>query len=209
MLGESLSGDAPCGVDLEETQLLASFDAFRIFGSDLPLPAAVDWLKVQEQALAALTQSRDLRLLAHLAAATLSQNTAHALQLIKRFPGFDVANTVDFILEAQATHNRIKSINWLTVLGDDIVAELGGRERLRSHLEPTCTLHGYSGGIVIQAGERPQLGDIQRGDIPEAYRVVARVTRPVRFEQYDEALFRVPRGMDKRSEMLAWVRRFD
>jgi type VI secretion system protein ImpA len=69
--GESLSTDAPCGVDLEDTQLLASFDAFRIFGSDLPLPAAVDWLKVQEHALAALTQSHDLRLLAHLAAATL------------------------------------------------------------------------------------------------------------------------------------------
>lgn len=139
----------------------------------------------------------------------MSQNTAHALQLIQRFPGFDVANSVDFILEAKATHNRIKSINWLTVLRDDIVAELGGYDRVRGYLEPTCRLHRYSGGIVIQAGERPQLGDTQRGDIPEAYRLVARVTRPVRFEQYDEALFRVPRGMDKRSETLAWVRRFD
>lgn len=70
-LCEPLSADAPCGVDLEDTQLLASFDAFRLFGNTLPLRAELDWRDIREQALAALAQSRDLRLLAHLAAASL------------------------------------------------------------------------------------------------------------------------------------------
>jgi Protein of unknown function (DUF3396) len=139
----------------------------------------------------------------------MSQNTAYALQLLKRFPGFDTGSSVDFSIRAKATHNRIKSINWLTVLCDDIVGELGGIERLRGELGPACTLHRYAGGIVIQAGDRPQLGDTQRGDIPEVYRLVARVTRPVRFEQYKHALFEVPDGMDDLAETLAWVRRFD
>jgi type VI secretion system protein ImpA len=71
VLCEPLSIDAPCGVDLEDTQLLASFDAFRIFGRDVPLGPDIDWSGIREQTLAALRQSRDLRLLAHLAAATL------------------------------------------------------------------------------------------------------------------------------------------
>lgn len=70
-LCEPISADAPCGVDLEDTQLLASFDAFRIFGHDTPLQSDIDWRAIRDQASEALSQSRDLRLLAHLAAATL------------------------------------------------------------------------------------------------------------------------------------------
>jgi type VI secretion system protein ImpA len=70
-LCEPLSPEAPCGVDLEESQLLASFDAFRIFGRDTLLSAEVDWSEIQQRSLEALAQSRDLRLLVHCAAATL------------------------------------------------------------------------------------------------------------------------------------------
>jgi len=70
-LREPISADAPCGVDLEDTQLLASFDAFRVFGNSTPLRADLDWRDIRNQSMEALGQSRDLRLLAHLAAATL------------------------------------------------------------------------------------------------------------------------------------------
>src|ERR1700761_5160058 len=66
-----LSAEAPCGLDLEDTQLLAGFDAFKLFGSDVPLPNKTDWREIREQSLAALGQSRDFRLLAHLAAAVV------------------------------------------------------------------------------------------------------------------------------------------
>jgi type VI secretion system protein ImpA len=70
-LCEPISADAPCGIDLEDTQLLASFDAFRVFGNDTPLRSDLDWRQIRDQATEALAQSRDLRLFAHLAAATL------------------------------------------------------------------------------------------------------------------------------------------
>jgi type VI secretion system protein ImpA len=66
-----ISADAPCGADLEDTQLLASFDAFRVFGNDTPLRSDIDWRGIRDQASDALTRSRDLRLLAHFAVATL------------------------------------------------------------------------------------------------------------------------------------------
>jgi type VI secretion system protein ImpA len=71
LLCEPLSPEAPCGVDLEDTQLLASFDAFRIFGRDTLLSPEVDWSEIRRHSLDALAQSRDLRVLVHLAAATL------------------------------------------------------------------------------------------------------------------------------------------
>lgn len=71
LLTEPISADSPCGVDLEYTQLLASFDALRIFGNPTPLSPEVDWAAIRRQALTALEQSRDLRILIHLAAAQL------------------------------------------------------------------------------------------------------------------------------------------
>jgi type VI secretion system protein ImpA len=55
---EPISAEAPCGVD-----------AYRLFGSDVPLAGDTDWREIRDKSLAALAQSHDVRLLAHLAAA--------------------------------------------------------------------------------------------------------------------------------------------
>lgn len=73
-----LSADAPCGIDLEDSQLLASFDAYRLFGSGERLPADTDWREIRDRANEALAQSKDLRLLAHLSAALLHTQGLHA-----------------------------------------------------------------------------------------------------------------------------------
>jgi type VI secretion system protein ImpA len=66
-----LSADHPCGKNLEDTQLLASFDSFRLFGQVTPIEPAPDWREIKTKSLTALATSKDIRLLAHLAAATL------------------------------------------------------------------------------------------------------------------------------------------
>jgi len=66
-----ISAENPCGADLEDTQLLASFDAYRLFGQMSPLPAETNWREIRDKALEALEQSKDLRLLAHFGAAQL------------------------------------------------------------------------------------------------------------------------------------------
>lgn len=68
---EPVSAESPCGADLEDTQLLAGFDTYRLFGSDIPLPADTQWREIRDKSLAALGTSHDLRLLAHLAAAVV------------------------------------------------------------------------------------------------------------------------------------------
>jgi type VI secretion system protein ImpA len=70
-LTQPLSAERPCGESLEDTQLLSSFDAFRIFGQSTPLSGEIDWRAIRERALEALRQSKDFRPLTHLAAASL------------------------------------------------------------------------------------------------------------------------------------------
>lgn len=70
-LTSPIAADCPCGVDLEDTPLLAAFDGYRVFGQMTPLPNETNWREIRDQALEALAQSRDLRLLAHLGAAQL------------------------------------------------------------------------------------------------------------------------------------------
>ena len=64
-------------------------------------------------------------------------------------------------------------------------------------------------GAVIQAGDRPQRGDVNRGMVLDDYRRVAEVLNPVRLEAYRRGLFVLPAPYDQIDETLAWVRRFD
>jgi type VI secretion system protein ImpA len=66
-----VSAEHPCGEDLEDTQLLASFDAYRLFGQAVPLPDDTDWRAIKAKSREAIGKSKDLRLLGHFAAAAL------------------------------------------------------------------------------------------------------------------------------------------
>lgn len=68
---QPITPDQPCGENLEDTQLLASFDAFRLFGQPITLDPEPQWGEIRNQALDALRRSKDLRLLAHLGSAML------------------------------------------------------------------------------------------------------------------------------------------
>jgi type VI secretion system protein ImpA len=85
LLLQPIVPDQPCGENLEDTALLASFDTFRLFGQGRPLdappepgekwtpkpPDSPEWREIRQRALEALARSKDLRLLAHLGTAVL------------------------------------------------------------------------------------------------------------------------------------------
>ena len=72
MLLEPITADRPCGENLEDTPLLASFDTFRLFGQATPPDARPDpgdregkrllpppeWGEIKSQALEALAQEQ-------------------------------------------------------------------------------------------------------------------------------------------------------
>lgn len=82
-LAEPIEPGDPCGVSLDGTQALAAIDARRIFGQ-IQLPASEpDWRALRSECLASLGTSKDLRVLAHLVAATIRVDPLpHALRLL-------------------------------------------------------------------------------------------------------------------------------
>ena len=68
---QPIAAGQPCGENLEDSALLASFDRFRLFGNTTPLDPAPDWNEIKQQSIEALSRSKDLRLLAHLGTALL------------------------------------------------------------------------------------------------------------------------------------------
>jgi Protein of unknown function (DUF3396) len=136
--------------------------------------------------------------------------------LLKKFPGLDYENQATFSVQVFSRRSenggpfKIRTINWLTMLGDTIIAELGGRDRMREELGPDCPMFDYDGGTIIQAMPVPELGSTEDGYIPEGYKKVAKLTKPVLFEGYSRSLFQnLPSPLDDREETLKWIRRFD
>ncbi len=74
-----------------------------------------------------------------------------------------------------------------------------------------CPIHVYDGGIIIQAGPRPEIGDLNRGLIPAHYKTVAKVLKPLRREEFLPKLpyLPAPQPLDSLEETLKWIRRFD
>src|SRR5215470_18594012 len=68
---QAIVAEHPCGEDLEDTQLLASFDGYRLFGQSAPLNGETDWREIRDRSLEALEKSKDFRLLTHLASAVV------------------------------------------------------------------------------------------------------------------------------------------
>ncbi len=146
--------------------------------------------------------------------------------LLSRFSGLDYMNA--FPLAARGV-NQVQGVNWLTILGQPILDEIGGTEALAARLAqawralepmarpdaplpPEYALHPFAGGVLVRAGEWPQLGDRNIGGVPLTYRVVAQALRPWLFTAYPNKptqLIKVPRPLDAHAETLAWITRFD
>jgi type VI secretion system protein ImpA len=144
VLLEAISAEFPCGEDLEDTQLLASFDGYRLFGQTAPLSAETGWREIRDHSLAALHKSKDFRLLTHLASAAV------------RSDGF-------------ATFAQTLSVaaRWLELWGEAVFPRVDEDSILRRN-----ALNGFADRMAVVDGVRrapilshPQLGSVSIRDI--------------------------------------------
>jgi hypothetical protein len=123
----------------------------------------------------------------------------------RRFLGLEVDIPVDHAFEL-SRKPAIKGVNWLTVLGRSWVEKFGGDAALLSALGQGPTVHSFDGGVVVQAGPRPLLGDRNRNETLDTYRQVAKVLKPIRAE--DIGSIAPGYGFDA-EQTTAWLHRFD
>jgi len=121
----------------------------------------------------------------------------------RRFRGIDFG-TPNLLARFHA--HGIKSVNWLTFLGEPYVTRLGGLATLKAALGAEITVHELRHGVMIQAGPAPGLGDVNRQERLPLYHRVGRVLAPVRFTQEVFKRYNEVGGGDNTAE---WLARFD
>lgn len=91
---------------------------------------------------------------------------------------------------------------------------MGGGDALREKLKdiPGVVIKSLPGnGVLIRIGDRPQLGDVNKGDSLDAYCAVGQALRPISVRDFDKlADILVVEGFyDKpKSEQINWLGRF-
>lgn len=135
--------------------------------------------------------------------------TEKAYPLLRRFPGLLYEDGSRFGLTILRRTDVIRDVNWLTAVNDDLLSRVGGLDKAREVLGGEVVLHPYEGGMVFQAGDRPALGDLNKGQIPAAYRAVNDFLKPLRYDRWDYPYLRVPHDVDAMEFTEWWARRFD
>jgi hypothetical protein len=124
-----------------------------------------------------------------------------ALGLATRFPGLELDAPVS---QTETLAAGIKGVNWLTAVADRLLAPLGGRDGLKAALDGRFETYDYEGGLVIQAGPAPELGDANQRLDASTYRHLSRLLSPIR-ARFEHSFMR---GLST-EQALAWLSRFD
>jgi hypothetical protein len=141
-----------------------------------------------------------------------------------KFNGLDVGNPIG----RDELRYGIKSVNWLTFVDDSLLALIGGRKGLTDqatfinhylfeqatlkHEPPQqLTLHFYDGGVMVQAGDWPQLGWVEHDPYPVAYVAANLLLRPVRVKELGSLHLGSIVGEVRfnKASSNEWLRRFD
>lgn len=130
-------------------------------------------------------------------------------QLAQQFPGLTVDSTAH--LTSLRLQEHIKGVNWFTVIGNTYVERLGGADTIQQKLSGRgdVEIQSYNNGLIIRAGQYPELGASQDG-LPPAYVAVNKVIKPVRLQETGSLHTYSPYGDGFTKESTAlWYARFD
>jgi hypothetical protein len=119
-----------------------------------------------------------------------------------RYPGMDIPAMGSL---SSKIGTRVKGAYWLTFLGSPVLDELGGTAGLRTRLHSPGTLVEElgAGRAVVTLGEWPEAGDLEHGRTLPAYRELARVLEPWRYQAP-----RSPWSGFSLEDVRRWERRF-
>lgn len=88
----------------------------------------------------------------------------------------------DFLATIDLSETKIKTISWLTIIGNKILPK-EDYTWLRSELPPSWfALYPYPSGVVVQAGIQPMMASFDTDPLPPSYVLANMVFKPYRVE---------------------------
>jgi hypothetical protein len=134
----------------------------------------------------------------------IGRNKSAALS--HRWYGIDIEQLSTTIY---AIARGLKSAGWLTLVGSKLLDALGGTDALQRALPAEALVHPLPSGVLIQAGPRPLLGDVNRKEDLQLYRAVGRVLAPVRSPGHPIYLYKSAAEGEDDGWTQKWLARFD
>ncbi len=99
-----------------------------------------------------------------------------ARRLTLRFPGYELLDPTYCRLELD---DQVCGVYWLSMLGEALTHKLGGVEALRARVPPEIRVEPLApSGTLVQIGQQPSVGDVNREDSLPLYRALAQVFKP-------------------------------
>lgn len=130
-------------------------------------------------------------------------------ELAQKYMGLEVDSMAHSL--ALELIDCIKGVNWQTIIGTSFVRSLGGEDDVRQAFSGRgdIDIKGYDDGLIIQAGQYPQLGELHEG-APTAYVAVNRIVKSLRILEPDQLHQYSPYGNCFEEDNTAqWYSRFD
>jgi hypothetical protein len=117
---------------------------------------------------------------------------------------------VDVLLELCRKLNPVSGYGGIGVIASPDTAVSSRYEPIVAALDSRFIVHRFPGGVMIQAGSRPDLGDAERDLWPDLYVKLAKELKPVQVSSHGPMQISGPGlRMDGAARTKAWLRRFD
>lgn len=130
-------------------------------------------------------------------------------ELAKRYPPLQVNANV--FADAMQYTDSSRGVNWITILDNRYIKRLGGEDWVRQVLsrDPEIGVEHYPGGLLIRAGQYPDLTPLTAGLSPH-YLAVNQLIRPIRVQpQEGHSLHSYGVNQFDEQSTLAWYARYD
>ncbi|MBN1931344.1 MAG: DUF3396 domain-containing protein [Desulfobacterales bacterium] len=125
--------------------------------------------------------------------------TKRLISLTRRYSGFDIPDRLGSV---HYEKDGIKCINWLTLLDNNYYQVLRKKAIELTNQNDRVVIHNLEQGVIIQAGNKPEFGDINKGELLKSYHDVGKIVKSIRIKEY-RVLF------ETEDETLEWLSRFD
>jgi hypothetical protein len=130
------------------------------------------------------------------------------LDVATRYQGLYIeANFID----ANYAPDGLKSVDWLTYIGNILAERVGGIDRLSSSLQARAiAIKQLRAGLLIASGKCPDIGQVENG-LPPALVDINRAVRPLRNGAFGSMAFGSASGEPRFTRCTSdlWIRRFD
>jgi len=114
--------------------------------------------------------------------ARVDENEPTQAIMAEKMMGLDVG---DSVFMSGRLRGGFKTVSWLTALSTELLSKVGSVDDLRQELPPSWyAFYDYGGGLVIQAGAKPDIGSVELG-LPAAYVLTNNALKAARIPAFE------------------------